>query len=216
MSNEIRFVIPAAGKATRFNGIPKELLPIGPNNCGLTNAVRLANQIGHCSPVVVTNREKSDIHRRILVEHNLDASIVVEHDHDCDMWGSVLQGIDPLRQGGVIMPDTIPVIDPSLHVAAPLVFGCFVANEPYRFSCLDLSGQVPTILTKPRIAHPMLAWGVVAWDEITANLFLTARDRHFDRAFESVMRTRGFGIVMLQSYSDVGAFDHYKNYLRTT
>lgn len=210
----IRFVIPAAGNATRFSGVWKELLPISETECGLTYAVRTAWQYGRCSPVIVTTAAKREVHASTIRTAGLSAEIIVkENPEDGDMWGSVLLGIDLTMSGGLILPDSVAVPQVVIANTAAISFGCFVSTEPWRFSCLDLTNsQRPAILTKPQIKTACLAWGIVTWDQAAAHQLSMARTHH-DRAFEAVMQDRGYEVFSLNDYHDLGSFAHYWKYL---
>lgn len=211
----IRFVIPAAGAAIRFGGVHKELLPISKSDCGLSHAVKLAHKLGGCPPVIVTTAAKYDSHAKVVQLSGREAKLVVkENPEDGDMWGSVLCGIDSAMNGGLIMPDTVPVIEYSLGDIGPLTFGCFATSTPWRFSCLDVrNGRRPVILTKPQVTAPMLAWGIVVWNTSVANKLRLFRG-HYDRAFESIMETHNFGMFLMKEYSDIGTFEDYKRFMQ--
>ncbi len=209
-----RFVIPAAGSAVRFGGVYKELLPISATDCGLTHAVKLAIRLGGCEPVIVTTDRKKGLHQSVIASHGLSAEFrVKECPEEGDMWGSVLSGIDDSVNGGLIMPDTVPIVDYAIDVRAAITFGCFLTNTPWRFSVLDVKdSKNPVILTKQNIASPMLAWGIVLWNRM-ASARLKSLPCHFDRAFETIMQESGFGWFMLGGYADLGTFQQYRNFL---
>lgn len=114
--------------------------------------------------------------------------------------------------GGIILPDTVAMVDGAPRYTSPINFGCFATRQPSRFSCLDLTDSCkPQILTKPDLHKTMLAWGMVIWDRDAAATF-RAFD-HCDRAFEAVMQERGFGLFMLSAYADLGSYTHYREFL---
>lgn len=209
----IQFVIPAAGNAARFGGVLKELLPVSEIDCGLSHSVRLAMKLGECDPVIVTTADKLHWHVDAIASRNLSAKFVVKpNPAEGDMWGSVLMGIDPTMDGGIILPDTYALVS-SMPAQQPITFGCFVTRTPWQFSCLDLaSSRSPCILTKQQRQASMLAWGMVTWARDSAAQLMACPD-HFDRAFESVMRDRGYGIFMLDSYIDFGSYASYREFL---
>lgn len=210
----IQFVIPAAGTAVRFGGCPKELLPVSDSDCGLTRAVRLAHRLGYCDPVVVTNQVKETLHRATLAAAGLDAKFIVKLcPEEGDMWGSVLLGIDETANGGLLLPDSLVELTQPTKQSGAISFGCFATTTPWRFSCLEFTGDFgPKILTKPQHLGCGLAWGMVTWNADAAKQ-LKSHPVNFDQAFESVARNSGFGIFMLHSYRDLGSFEHYTEYL---
>lgn len=52
-----RIIIPAAGAAVRFGGVPKEMLPISEEETLLGRAVRLARTLG--KPMIISSRKKN-------------------------------------------------------------------------------------------------------------------------------------------------------------
>ncbi len=211
-SRQIRFIIPAAGHAVRFGGIPKELLPISSVHCGLTYAIQLAQKLGRRSPVVISNPEKEAAHRAAIQLAGVDAELLVNPLDKCEMWDSVRLGLDTNVAGGLIMPDTIPQIEYEIDTTAPITFGCFQTHTPWNFSCLDIhQSNHPKILTKPQITRPMLAWGLVFWQEGVGSLLDT--HSHFDKAFESIMQTEGYGWFLLKRYVDLGSFELYRDFI---
>lgn len=212
----IRFIIPAAGSASRFNGTLKELLPISELDCGLTYAVRLAHRIGHCEPLVITTKDKFTNHYKAVSSLGLQCEFAEKDDPEKgDMWGSVLFGLDwddEETAGGIILPDAVAELGSGVEMSKGITFGCFLTNESRRFSCLDLlDTSRPAIRTK-QFGMQSLAWGMVSWDQESVTL-LKQTTSHYDRAFEVVMQERGFGLFLLKSYHDLGSFEHYRDYL---
>lgn len=205
-----RIILPAAGEASRFGGIPKELLPIASGETCLARAVRVASQIG--DPVIVTNRQKLPWHRKY------GANILVRwNPKQGDMWGSVSAALEPGRAGGLILPDTVVSFDVSIVVRMmldrPFVLGLFTTWEAERFSVVD--DETVSIRTKPADRRIGLnrAWGVAFWSAEVTDFFLEQKFGHYDPAFQAVMRKFGYSTFTLEKFHDIGTFGAYRTYL---
>jgi len=215
-----RIIIPAAGKAVRFNGLPKELLPTDLHECGLTRAVRIAKEIDS-EVVIITNRDKHVLHERILREKELlDGCVFKEQNTLDEMWGAIRLGLAMDCAGGLIMPDTVTSIAAGLSYTRPesIQFGVFDTDTPERYSILTNSNPF-TILTKQKVPGSRgacKAWGMVLWPEQVTNFFLANSFDHYDRAFEAAARQFGHGVFPLSYYFDLGSFPSYLAYLAMT
>jgi CTP:molybdopterin cytidylyltransferase MocA len=94
-------IIPAAGKATRFGGLFKELLPLPNERLLLTEAVerlRFCDQI-----IVVTSNEKAEAHKAILPK-----DVIIQYQTGKELWGAIQTGF--MRASAdfyyMTMPDT--------------------------------------------------------------------------------------------------------------
>jgi len=201
-----RVIIPAAGEAVRFGGVPKEMLPISEEETLLGRAVRMARRIG--DPVIITNRKKEHLHRRLAPDVEM---IVKEDPKHLDLWGSILLGLKHGVPGGLILPDTVTDFDPSTIPAdMPIGFGTFQTYTPERFSCLT-QGRIAT--KEYGAAVPALAWGVVVWSGLVSEAFLGGAFKTYDPVFQMVMRTMGYGTFPLHYYHDLGTFVAYREFL---
>lgn len=200
-----RVIIPAAGEAVRFGGVPKEMLPISGEETLLARAVRIARKIGE--PVIVTNRNKEHLHRRLVP----DAEIIVKEDHrHLDLWGSILVGLKHGIPGGLVLPDAVTDFDPlTIPAHLPICFGTFQTDTPERFSCLI--GD--RIATKQCAEVPAVAWGMVAWSGLVSEAFLAETFVTYDAVFQMVMQTMGYGTFPLHYYQDLGTFAAYRQFL---
>lgn len=214
-----RIIIPAAGDAVRFGGLPKELLPISEADCSLTHAVRLGQTFGDV--LIVSNPDKEHWHRVALKRAELDCEIAVRKDHrKKDLWGSIEFGLaagGETRAGGLILADTVTV--PAKDCETPkvkpdLAFGCFKTWEPERFSVL-LPDRIATKAPRGVMERPALAWGMVMWSAAAADFLLGLEVSHYDRAFEAAMQRFHWHMFDLTSYHDLGTFQAYKNFLAT-
>lgn len=215
-----RIIIPAAGKATRFHGLPKELLPTDMHECGLSRAVRLAKELDG-TPVVVTNRDKQVMHERILrVAEYLNDCVFVKQETMDELWGAIRLGLERDCPGGLVLPDTVTSIAAtprhSPAGAAVIQFGTFETTTPERYSVVPNATPF-AIFTKANLpAGSYRAWGMVLWSAHVTNFFLDNTFDHYDRAFEAAARTFGHATFPLSYYYDLGSFASYLSFLAIT
>jgi hypothetical protein len=195
-------VVPAAGVAVRFGGVPKELLPIDVHTTSLQHAVSLGRRLGDV--VVITNREKRGLHRRLLAGVELRQQGGVP-----ELWGALRAGLRAGRGGALIMADTVTDFGPLPERRPPLMFGVFETHEAHRFSVLK-DGR---IATKQPLPGRHLAWGMVVWSAEVTELFRSLEPMHYDRAFERAMERFEWATFPLRYYFDLGTFDAYRSFL---
>lgn len=216
-----RIIIPAAGRAVRFNGLPKEVLPTDMYECGLTRAVRMARELGG-DPVIITNREKHILHERVLrAAEQLEFCQFIEQNDATELWGAIRLGLERGCAGGLILPDTVTsVAAKPLDVVPNIQFGVFETSTPERFSVVNPQLFYPKqpfiIFTKQEGLGKGMAWGLVLWAAEITNFFLDGNFDHYDRAFEAAAREFGYELFPLSYYFDLGTFASYLSYLAIT
>lgn len=209
-------IIPAAGKATRFGGTLKELLPINETDTPLLRAVQNA-VIGMDADeiVLVTNPEKVSAHTGYLnkaAPYTVPISYRMQQGNE--LWGAIMTGLNEHMDGGMVMADTVTFVDSCKIPYAPIVFGTFKTLTPERFSVIYGN----TILTKQSLLNTgeSLAWGVVLWNIDVTRYWLSSEApeyEHYDDAFRDVMQRFGFATFELPYYYDLGTFKSYVDYL---
>jgi len=216
-------IIPSAGKATRFGGLLKELLPLNATETPLKRAIDNA-VIGMDADevVIITNKDKIWEHMN-YVSRNIEFHLPIQYVpqvYDRDLLGAILTGISPHNDGGLLLPDTVTMVD-AHNVTAPLSFGLFDTYEPHRFSVVHKK----TIHTKEvlpifdyeqwsKVSYK--AWGTVMWSKEVAQYWIEKSDtyEHYDDMFRDAMQYFGFATFDLPYYYDLGSFDTYVEYLK--
>lgn len=198
----LRVIVPAAGLAVRFGGVPKELLPIAERSTPLQHAVELGQRLGEV--VVITSDEKSSLHRRLLPGVELR-----RQGPEPELWGALRTGLARGQGGALIMADTVTDFGALPDPRSPICFGTFATDEAHRFSVLNDGA----IATKQPLRGTHSAWGVVTWSAEVTDFFLSLGDVHYDRAFEAAMRRFGWGTFPLRYYFDLGTFAAYCDFL---
>ena len=211
-------ILPAGGRAERFDGIYKELLPIGPREFLLSAAIRRAHALGAERALVISNQDKRPTHERFLARHasEFDVTLSVRSEHDEDLWTALSREIPLDEPSFLVLPDTSWRCHGRIPTGAEIAFGVFETDEPHRFSLIHDGG----ILTKPEDATgTWQAWGCVWWSAKVARFW---RDQqaahgaypHYDRAFEHAMREFGHQTFPILEYRDMGNWDAYASFMR--
>ena len=158
-------VIPAAGSATRFGGILKELLPLPNGNSLLREAINRLDMFCDAT-VIVTTPEKIQAHAK---EAGIRAIYAIQ-EGDNDIWSAIRTAISiPADTYLFTMPDTY--LDRHTFVSykgGEFGMGLFVTDKPERFGCL-VDGKV--VNKAKNVLTPAHAWGVLAWTSLVADMW---------------------------------------------
>lgn len=211
-------LLPAGGRAERFDGIYKELLPIGENEFLLSAAIRRASALGAEHALVISNPDKFATHSRFLARHasGLGVELAVREERHEHLWSALRREI-PLGEASLlVLPDTTWTCRDRIPTEAPLAFGVFETLEPHRFSLVH-DGR---ILTKPAgLVGKWMAWGCVYWSPAVARFWAEQEQLHgeypeYDRAFESAMQEFGYRTFAIEDYCDMGTWSSYASFVR--
>lgn len=197
-------IIPAAGKAERFGGIFKELLPARDGVSFINHAVDRLRLV--CDlVVVVTNKDKAQSHIQ-----NIKGVIFIEQDNELNLLGAVQSALKiEAERYFFTMPDTYMRRD--VFIDAPLMglsLGIFQTYNPERFGCL-VDGLI--IDKSPHIESPAPAWGVLSWrGEWRSNFFYTD---NFTNAINGIIKATGVSTWDIGYYSDMATVKDYIEYM---
>lgn len=201
----MRIVIPAAGVASRFGGVRKELLPLSetPGDTPLRRAVWLGLQIG--AVVVVTSIANVQAHAQALADMPVD--LRVRSRGDDDLWATIGTGMGS-GDGGLLLPDALwhGMLPGTLR--APIVFGVFETRESERYSTIR-DGR---IVTKQPSSTIERAWGGVLWSASAAQLMRDGAYPTYDAAFQAAMAL-GYATFPITAYHDLGSFAAYREWM---
>ena len=211
-------ILPAGGRAERFDGIYKELLPIGEGEFLLSDAIRRAHALGADRALVISSAEKLPTHAKFLARHaaGYTVDLCLRSESDEHLWSALRRAIPTGEAGLLVLPDTTWSCPDRIPAGVDLAFGIFVTHEPHRFSLVH-EGR---ILTKPDdLVGRWEAWGCVYWSAAVAAFWEREQQRHgeypdYDRAFESAMRQFGHGTFRLEDYCDLGTWSAYASFVR--
>lgn len=199
-------IIPAAGRATRFCGLFKELLPLPNERLLLTEAVerlRFCDQI-----IVVTSNEKAEAHKAILPK-----DVIIQCQTGKELWGAIQTGF--MRASAdfyyMTMPDTW--METDAFADAPVnefSLGCFRTDEPERFGVLENGFVVDKHKNAKR---PATAWGVWAFSHEIADFWKSAQPGDYTSAVNMALARGRWGLWEIGCYFDCANLERYLDLL---
>ena len=196
-------IIPAAGKAQRFGGTLKELLPLPDGRSFLRAAVhRLPVDL----VVIVTNKEKIQEHAR---EIGGDAVYMVQRGDD--IMGAIMTALDVRADRYYFtMPDTVTDTDniPDAHFC----MGYFMTDKPERFGCI-VNGHV--INKAAEVITPAHAWGTLTFDALVADLWRERQPQDYTTAINMAIHEFGYVLHPLNYYNDNASIQDYLELMRS-
>lgn len=201
-------ILPAAGKAERWRGYPKELLPVSDDDTFMSTAVTSLQRAGCNTVVIVTNPQKIHLHSYHLRDRFGLAFVMQQGE---ELWGAIMTAMTyPADEYFFMMPDTFLPRDPFPKTRqADFSIGVFVTEEPERFGML----RGGTIRDKEPSGSPGLAWGALAWSRSVAEHWSGRSYMSHTEAFNDAMAVFGFDTWTLDFYFDVGSMANYAEFL---
>ena len=200
-------IIPAAGAATRYGGVLKELLPVDSEMVMMDYAVNAMKNSGCDQIVCVTSTRKiAQIADRF--PHLLYTIQTVGQD----IWGAIRAAISvEADEYCFAMPDTVlPENCFDIYMSdADFYLGCFDTNLSERFGMI----RDGYIVNK----HPGAdgqAWGVLMWTKRIRDWWINYGDvTSYTNAFNLAMKTFGYKTFDLEYYHDIASFEDYRTLL---
>lgn len=195
-------IIPAAGKATRFGGITKELLPIKQS----TLLEECVARLSHCERIIlVSNPRRIRDHADLLGDRVLYA---IQSEGN-DIWGAVLTALlaAPAERYYFSMPDTYMPTD-ALRKPPTGAFGMwtFETDMPERFGCI-VNGRIHN--KEAGLPTPALAWGALTWTSEVRDLWLERDPPTYTDAWNMALTAFPSGTAKLAFYADVSCLMDY-------
>jgi hypothetical protein len=196
-------IIPAAGKATRFGGYLKELLPLPNGYSFLREAVnRLRPYTSEI--VLVTSQEKIDRH---VEELGGDVIYFIQR-YAGDIYGAIRTACDiPADYYFFTMPDTY--LDRATfcnYNHCDFALGMFETDKPERFGCL-VDGQI--INKTPGLQAPLQAWGALAWSSGVVKFWDGTNQIDYTTAINAAMNRFGYSTWKIDNYFDNASIVDY-------
>lgn len=206
-------IIPAAGRATRWGGIYKELLPVSNGKCLLDHSLDAFRTAGADACLIVTSKDKLMAHAGHLANWSVYYTIQTGEQ---DAWSAIAESL-PLRArwNMYAMPDTYYPVD--IFAKMPMhdfVIGYFETDTPERFGVLTEHG----IVDKMPFPDRQKAWGVLAWSNAVIDLWTRNINaiRTHTQAFNIAIDQYGYELVKLDYYHDMASFVDYERFIRGT
>ena len=197
-------IIPAAGRAERFGGLLKELLPIRDGVLLMDYSLRW---LQHCRHIIcVTSLEKIGQ----LSRHYPDLLFAIQRD-DRDIWGAIRTALEiDARYYDMAMPDTITNEQSRSNWHSDLTFGVFKTDQPERFGVIaDRRIRDKDESLKGTKRH---AWGTISWSRKIRNYWLAYDHQivRFDQALSLAMAAFEFSTFKSETYQDIASWEDYQ------
>jgi hypothetical protein len=206
MSSNRLGIIPAAGKAERFGGILKELMPTLDGNTFLTHAMtRLSYACAQM--VVITTPEKIAEHAREL---NYYAFYAVQSGNR-DIYSAIKTALEFEADFYVFtMPDTLMPFDSFKGCTfSDFELGLHFTDKPERYGMLR-DGRI--VNKEPGEAG--MAWGVISWSRAVAEYWLSQSIDNYTDAINLAIAKFGLKTWDLEYYYDNASMHDYIEYIR--
>ena len=198
-------IIPAAGKADRFGGTIKELLPIDKDHALIDYSI-MAMERGGCDPIIcVTSTRKI----AALAEYSPRLLCTIQ-TATRDIWGAIVAGLAvEADEYCFAMPDTVIPDDAFARreMDCDFMLGCFETDQPERFGMVRDHG----IVNKMK-GDPGIAWGVLMWNRKVRDYWLNYDYdmKSYTEAFNLVRKVYKSNTFMMSDYTDISNFEDYK------
>ena len=200
-------IIPAGGKASRFGGTLKEMLPCDEHS--LLDRAISAMYAGRADDVVViTTPEKIGIHALQLINRNVWYRLAFD-----SLWASL---VDIMRlefdEYMFAMPDTyFPWNCFDRETEADFTMGLFTTHTPSRFGVV----HEDSIWDKYFKSGEYEAWGVVMWTKEVVDFWRKDnKAKDHTEAFNMAMDKFGYATFDLEYYHDMASFDDYRKLVK--
>ena len=199
-------IIPAAGKAERWRGMPKELMPV--DDITFLDRVIMSMYAGRADVIMlVTSYEKAALHIQHLMNEPICYTI---QQGKQDAWSAICESL-PMNAGMNMyaMPDTYFNIDIfSKMPEKDFNIGYFDTVEPERFGVVTEHG----IVDKQPFEGTQKAWGVLKWSYRVVAYWkenINKIETH-TQAFNMALDRFDWSMTKLDYYHDVANYEYYK------
>ena len=198
-------IIPAGGKATRWNGYPKELLTIGSAWTLLDRMLLLQTRSLTDGIIIVSSDEKYDLHKWWVQDHRKWPLVtIVKADSVMD---SITSAISTKGKADWVfgMPDTytdIPLYPEVIE--KPLMLGLFQTDAPERFGVI----REDQIVDKQE-GNDGQAWGAFMFNAEVAEFWTEGTFLDHTHMLNMAMQEFEWGSWEIESYWDVASFVDY-------
>jgi len=206
-------IIPAGGRAERFGGAFKELLPAG--EATLLSRTLGVLRAGAANPIVVlTIPDKAAAHMRSLDGIH---GVCLMQSHEV-LFKSILRACEiPASWYLFAMPDTLlPEETFYRKLEGDFMLGLFKTAEPERFGVVSIGElNMPTGINDKDLSlkgTTQWAWGVAAWSRRVVDFWMSLGEaaRNHTVAFNLAMTRFGCSTFELPFYYDMASWSDYQ------
>jgi len=206
-------IVPAAGKAERWGGHIKELMPTGKGEAIIDFCMQALIPATDAI-LVVTSPEKLPVMAAHLAKHDHPIAYIMQ-SYVGDIWGAIRTAIDFRADTYLFaMPDTVLAPSTFAHYPTyPFAMGLFKTNFPERFGVIANR----RIVNKKPLSFfekdpPYEAWGVLKWDAECVDYWLYADPLTYTEAFNSAIGQFGLSFWQIPLYYDMATHNDYLAY----
>lgn len=207
-------IIPAGGKAERFKGLAKELLPVSNEDCALSRCVK-SMQMGLADEIYIASRQdRVAEHYRVTEKIG---NIVLSAVGYRGLWEFVATVGEKAKADWYYfaMPDTVyPVNVFMREKTKDVACGMFRTSQPHRFGVVS-EGK---IIDKPEGMTDMaIAWGLWIWSAAAMEVLTQACRETQDHTAALNVLIGKFGTeidaFLMPYYYDFATFEDYTEFL---
>ena len=217
----IEYIIPAAGKANRLNGIPKMLLPLNEDNFLLKNLINLVYKSGK---LYITTNEENYLNLKSLFP-NIN---IVKVTSD-SMIETVMKTKTNTKSNKIMIMSDIYFEDKNIlsKVSSQLksdkydiVLGLWKIREDQKGKlgqCKLSNDLVLEVIDKDINCNEQYFWGIIGWKPSFEDL-LNVKQQHFGEAINLAIEKKykvGYQVAN-GLYFDCGTFNEYRLLLEQT
>ncbi len=203
-------IIPARGKAVRFGGQLKELLPISNNECGLSRCIENMMRGGADEIILQSTSEKESFHR--VVTQNYALVQIACAPNGRGLWHEIREITHyPASQYLFAMPDTIMPYTVFENIKdLDVSIGIFHTDNSERFGML----RDRKIVDK-QPGEPGYAYGAFVWSALAAEYLVEACNKYKDhtKALNALLSRFDVNMFVIDYYCDFASFSDYKRYI---
>lgn len=203
-------IIPAGGKAKRFGGYPKEMLPYDNNNVLLDRTVTAMCFGGAGAYLVLTTKDKIAAHAG-----RLGAGYDFRISQDT-LWKSLKISFGYKASWNLFaMPDTYYPQDifdrPEMH-QTDFNIGYFETIRPERFGVIQ-DGQIYDKYDFD--SGNYMAWGALCWSEKVVRFWIDhiSEIKNHTDAFNLAMKEYGYTLCRMDYYHDMASWGDYEKFV---
>lgn len=216
-------IIPAGGKGSRWNGIPKMLLPYhagGKKWSFIDYTIDSMARAGADKFVIIASRDTIGP----LANHLHNVPNVFYGISEFGMWRAMEMALSIARGDDCLfgMPDTYHdqsiferMVERYREEAFNLILGTFYTNRSERFGVLlpksadRMFGEIVNKVGGP----PSEAWGTLMWDVAVSNLWMKNEPLSYTAAINVALRNVAYDTVLMDYYYDMASFKDYERLL---
>jgi NDP-sugar pyrophosphorylase family protein len=201
-------IIPAAGKASRFHGVYKELLPIGDGKVLIEHTIDHMVEAGAERVYIITSIDKVRAHQRVI---HKDVDFILQAENN-DIWSAIKTALPMMGDVNLVaFPDCYISKNP-FSLDGDFGLGLFDTRRSERFGVLTEDG---TIVNKQSFPDKQRAWGTIQFHRSIGEYWMAHEPADYTDALNQALRIAKTPIhTNIRFYMDVSNFKEYFHLLQ--